>query len=309
MNAAFFTLILLSIIRLTTPIALAGIGNMFSERVGVLNLGAEGMMLCGAFCGVLGSYLTKNPWLGVLFGILGGVLASSLHALICVEFGGTQAVSGLGLNILAAGLTTLLSTAVFGTNISPSVPSIQTTPFLAGIPIFGGALSQLSPLIYLSVPIIIGANFLIYHTPFGLRLMAVGDDPKTVETAGVDVWKLKYAGVLLCGAFCGLAGAFMSLGQLDRFFEDMISGKGMMAVIVVKMGRWNPLGIVATALMLGFFDALQLQIQISGFLSIPPEITQIIPFVVAIAAISLQPKGGSGPKTVETPYLRNRYKF
>lgn len=117
----------------------------------------------------------------------------------------------------------------------------------------GNFLSQLSPIIYVSIFLIVISYYIIFKTRFGLRVQAVGDDPKTVETCGINVWRIKHIDVIICGLMAGLAGAYLSLGQLDRFFEGMISGKGMLAVIAVKMGRWNPIGIVLTALLLGFF--------------------------------------------------------
>lgn len=140
-------------------------------------------------------------------------------------------------------------------------------------------------------------------------MQALGDDPKTVETCGINVWRMKHINVTICGLLAGLAGAYMSIGQLDRFFEDMISGKGMLAVIAVKMGRWNPIGIIATALLLGFFDALQLQLQISNYLGIPPEIIQTIPYIAGIIALTTQSGSAVGPKSIDRAYIRNKFKF
>lgn len=308
MNTGLLIALLLSIIRLSTPMFVAGLGNMYSERVGVLNLGAEGMMVSGAFAAVLGSYYFGNPWIGVLCGILGGLIAGALHAVICVEFGGIHAISGIGITIVFGGITRFLCISIFGSTFTPNVSALRTTDFLAGLPVVGEFLSAISPLVYIGLILLVVSYFVIFRTPYGLRVQMVGDDPKTVETAGIDVWKMRYSGVLICGVLCGLAGAFMSLGHLDRFFEGMIAGRGMLAVIAVKMGKWEPKGILLTALLFGFLDALQLQLQISGFLNIPPEMLQILPFIGGIAVLSMR-SDIARLGALDTQYLRNKYKF
>ena len=288
MSESVAFIFILSVIRLSAPMFIAGTGNMYCERVGVLNLGAEGMMVSGAFAAVLGSYLTGSPWIGVLFGMGAGLLAGGVHALVCVEFGGMHAISGLGLTMLCNGIARFLCISIFGSTYSPNVKALQTTEILSGIPFIGRFLSR---------------------TPYGLRVQAVGDDPKTVETAGISVWRLRYSGVLICGALCGIAGAYMSLGQLDRFFDGMISGKGMMAVIAVKMGKWAPGGILGTALLLGLFDALQMRLQVSNALGLSPELLGMVPYLAGIAVLCFQKSKNARPAALDTAYLRNRYKF
>ena len=304
-------IMLISIIRLSVPVVVTGLGNMFCEKVGIMNLGAEGMMIAGAFGAMLGSYYTGSAWVGVLFGVLAGALIAGIHSLISVEFGGVQNISGLGLNTLAAGLTAFFCTSLFGTSLSDTVPSLQTTPILGKIPGIGGFLQQFSPLTYLAVALIAASWYIMSRTTLGLRMTAVGDDPKTVETAGINVWRLRHMCVLICGMFAGLAGAYLSIGQLNIFMEDMTNGKGMLAVIAVKMGRWQPKRIVLVALMFGFFDALQTQLQINNSLGIPPELIQTIPFVVGIIALAIDSMGGANPvpRAMRQPYLKNKYKF
>ena len=302
-------MMLLSVIRLATPTFVAGIGNMFCERVGILNLGSEGMMVSGALCAVLGSYFTGNPWVGVLCGMLGGALVAMIHGVACIEFGAIHAISGLGLNMFSLGLTTFICSAIFKSNISPGVAALNNMTWAKDIPVIGPVLYQLSPLVLVAVVVAIVSYLVIFKTPIGMRMIAVGDDPKAVETAGIDVWKTKYLGVLICGLICGLAGSYMALGQLDRFVKGMTSGKGMLAVIAVKMGRWNPVGIMGTALLLGLFDAIQLQVQFNSAISIPPELIQILPFVAGIVVLSLQQSGNDRPAALDSTYLRNKYKF
>lgn len=309
MNDSMVLLIIISIIRLSTPVIIAGLGNMFSERVGVMNLGAEGMMITGALTAVLGTYFTGNPWIGMLCGMLGGALMASIHSLISVEFGGIQNISGLGINMLAAGLTAFFARAIFSNSMSPMVESIQTTPILKGVPVIGNILAQFSPITYLSIFLVIICQLIVSRTVFGLRMTAVGDDPKTVETAGINVWKLRHLCVILCGLMAGLSGAYLSIGQLNRFIEGMTLGRGMLAVIAVKMGRWNPWRIAVVALIFGFFDAIQLQLQINNTVNLPPELIQTLPYVVGIIAIALDSKSSAPPRALREPYVKSVYKF
>lgn len=298
---------LVSILRLSVPVIITGLGNMFSVRAGVMNLAAEGMMISGAFCAVLGSFYTGNPWIGVLCGILGGLVIGMIHSMICVEFGGNQNVSGLGLNMLAAGLTAFFCRTLFGSAFSPAVESIQTTNILSGIPVVGTVLSQFSPIFYLMILIFIACCFLVDKTVLGLRMNAVGFNPQMVETAGINVWKLKHMSVIICGALAGLSGAYLSIGQLNTYMDNMTMGKGMLAVIAVQMGRQHPRRIVWIALIFGFFDALQLQLQINN-VGIAPELIQTIPYVAGIIALAMDTSKRTAPRLM-APYLKNRYKF
>lgn len=220
-----------------------------------------------------------------------------------------HAISGLGLTMLCNGIARFLCISIFGSTYSPNVTALQTTDILAGLPIVGGFLSQLSPLIYVGVLLGVVSWYVIFRTTYGLRVQAVGDDPKTVETAGINVWRLRYSGVLICGVLCGIAGAYMSLGQLDRFFDGMISGKGMMAVIAVKMGKWAPGGILGTALLLGLFDALQMKLQVANTIGLSPELLGMVPYLAGVAVLCFQRGKNARPTALDTTYLRNKYKF
>lgn len=308
-NSLIMTL-MISVLRLTVPIVLMALGNMFSERAGIMNLGAEGMMISSAFGAVLGTYLFGNPWLGVATAIACSMVIAGIHSLISVEFGGIQNISGLGLNMLAAGLTAFLCRALFDTGISPTVASLPTTDILKNVPVIGNVLAQFSPLAYITVAIIFVCWFVMSRTVFGMHVVAVGDDPRTAETAGIHVWRLRHFCVtVLCGALAGLAGAYLSIGQLSFFMEDMTNGKGMLAVIAVKMGRWKPKYIVAMALLFGFFDALQAQLQINNALNIAPELIQTLPYVAGIVTMFFCSSSKDNPRALRQPYVKNKYKF
>lgn len=308
MNNTIFSIMFVSIIRLSIPIIIAALGNIFSVQVGVMNLGAEGMMISGAFFAALFSYLTDNAWIGVLAGILGGMIIGMIHSLICVEFGGIQNISGLGLNTFAAGITSFLCRSIFDTSLSPSVQSIQTTPIMSKIPFLGNLLAQFSPIFYLLIIVFIFTTFLLSQTVIGTRMKAVGSSAQTVETAGIDVWKLRSKCVLTCGGLIGLAGAYLSIGQLNTFMEGMTQNKGMLAVIAVTIGRRKPIRTLVVALMFGFFDALQLQIQMNNVFGISAELIQTIPYVVAIVALLFDT--GKRDLAIDfKPYLKNKYSF
>ena len=304
------TTFLISLLRLSVPVLLAAFGNMYCERAGIMNLGAEGMMIAGAFGAVLGAYYSNNPWIGVLCGVLLGMFIASIHSLISVEFGGIQNISGLGLNTLAAGIAAFFCQSIFGSSLSESVPSIQTTELLGGIPVLGPFLRQFSPLLYLTIAVVILSWFVMKKTVLGTHIIAVGDDPKAAETAGIQVWKLRHLCVsVFCGGLVGLAGAYLSIGQLSFFMENMTNGKGMLAVIAVKMGGWEPVRIVAVALFFGFFDALQTQLQLNNALGIAPELIRLLPYLAGLVALAFTANSDANPKALRQPYLKNKYKF
>lgn len=296
-------------IRLVTPIILASIGAMFCEKSGIMNLGIDGMMLAGAFVAMLGSYYFENAWFGVLLGILAGVAVGFIHAVITVEFGGNQTISGLGINLFVTGITGFLIRAIFNTTISPTVASVQRTDILAGIPVIGTKLAQISPITYITFLLIPVVWYVMGKTIFGLRVDAVGDDPKTIETAGVIPWNYRYLCILICGALAGLGGSYLSIGQMNRFSIDMTAGRGMIALVAVKMGKWKALGILGATLFFGVFDALQVQMQINNVLSLPTDIIQTIPYVCAFIMLVMVPNQNIAPKAMGTPYVKNKYKI
>lgn len=301
--------ILIATLRLTVPIILMSIGNQYCERAGVMNLGAEGMMVAGAFGAVLGAYYTGSAWLGVLFGMLGGMVISTIHSVNTVEFGGNQNLSGLGLNTLAAGLASFFCRQLFGSGITPSVENLQRTEIFAGIPVLGKFLAQFSPLAYICILVILVSLFVMKKTVLGMRIVSVGDDPIAAETAGINVWNVRHLCVsVFCGICGGLAGAYLSLGTLSFYQDNLTNGKGMLAVIAVKMGRWDIKYMVLVALLFGFFDALQVQIQLN-FPSVSPELVQLIPYVVALIVLTMSSDNDSKPQSMSIPYLKNRYKF
>lgn len=290
----FLIFMLASTLRMGTPIALTALGGLTSERSGVVNIGLEGIMLASAFGAVLGSYLTGNPWIGVLTAILVGVLISAIHSVISITWGGNQSVSSMALVLLATGFSGVGLKAVFGQQgSSPQVPSLEHTPILSSIPVVGGFLSDLSPFVYIAFLALILIHCMFKYTPLGLRIITVGENPKAAETAGLSVHKIRYFSVILSGVLGGLGGAFLSLGQMNIFQEGMVAGRGYLALGAVTMGRWSPIGAFASSMFFGLFSAIQLYVQTIPGNPVPSEFIQMIPYLASLLVLAVSLKKNS----------------
>ena len=290
----FLIFMLASTLRMGTPIALTALGGLTSERSGVVNIGLEGIMLASAFGAVLGSYLTGNPWIGVLTAILVGVLISAIHSVISITWGGNQSVSSMALVLLATGFSGVGLKAVFGQQgSSPLVPSLEHTPILSSIPVVGGFLSDLSPFVYIAFLALILIHCMFKYTPLGLRIITVGENPKAAETAGLSVHKIRYFSVILSGVLGGLGGAFLSLGQMNLFQEGMVAGRGYLALGAVTMGRWSPIGAFASSMFFGLFSAIQLYVQTIPGNPVPSEFIQMIPYLASLLVLAVSLKKNS----------------
>ena len=290
----FLIFMLASTLRMGTPIALTALGGLTSERSGVVNIGLEGIMLASAFGAVLGSYLTGNPWIGVLTAILVGVLISAIHSVISITWGGNQSVSSMALVLLATGFSGVGLKAVFGQQgSSPQVLSLEHTPILSSIPVVGGFLSDLSPFVYIAFLALILIHCMFKYTPLGLRIITVGENPKAAETAGLSVHKIRYFSVILSGVLGGLGGAFLSLGQMNLFQEGMVAGRGYLALGAVTMGRWSPIGAFASSMFFGLFSAIQLYVQTIPGNPVPSEFIQMIPYLASLLVLAVSLKKNS----------------
>lgn len=287
----FCIFMLASTLRMGTPIALTALGGLTSERSGVVNIGLEGIMLASAFGAVIGSYLSGNPWIGVLTAILVGVVISALHSLVSITWGGNQSVSSMALVLLATGFSGVGLKSIFGQQgSSPQVASLETTPILVNIPVVGTFLSELSPFVYIAFIALVLVHCMFRYTPLGLRIITVGENPRAAETAGLNVHRIRYLSVILSGVLGGLGGAFLSLGQMNLFQEGMVAGRGYLALGAVTMGRWSPMGAFASAMFFGLFGAVQLYVQTIPGNPIPSEFIQMIPYVASLAVLALSLK-------------------
>jgi general nucleoside transport system permease protein len=277
---------LASTIRISTPIALASIGEVLSERTGIVNLGLEGQILMGAFMAAVGSYYTGNPYIGVLFAMISGALLGLLHVHFVVKFRANQIVIGVANNLFALGLTTIGLQSIWGNRgKSESVaglPVIHLGP-LAKIPVLGGIFDNHTIIVYMMIAIALIAWYILFRTNLGLRIRAIGENPRAADSVGIHIEPIQYWVVTIGGALSGLGGAYLSLSDLSLFGRNMSAGRGFIALAATILGNWNPLGALGSSLIFGFLDAMQIRLQAFGF---PPQFIQMIPYVLVILLLA-----------------------
>ncbi|SED66180.1 nucleoside ABC transporter membrane protein [Rhizobiales bacterium GAS188] len=298
---------LAAILRIATPLALATLGEMFSERAGVLNLGIEGIMLISAMTGFSAAYFSGSPWVGIGAAVATGAALGFLHAVLTVALGLSQHVAGIGLTLFATGLAYFFYRLIFGQqSVPPSIKGFETVPIpiLADIPILGPVLFNQFALVYLAILAVPLAAFLLYRTPWGLALRMVGENPRAADSAGVSVMSMRFQAVMLGGALMGLAGAFLSMAQFNAFTFGVISGRGWVAIALVVFGRWDPWRCAGAALLFACIDALQLRLQASGLGHIPYEAFLVLPFILTIVAMAVMSRNAVAPAALLKPFRR-----
>lgn len=312
LDAVFFQGFLLgliiSTIRLATPLIYTALGEMFSERAGLLNIGLEGIMAFGTLSGFFGAYLFGNPWVGVLFGICGGMLINLIYAFATVSLNGDHTVNGMVLNIFAVGLASYIYRSFFGITGEPEVVqgfSDLKLPVLSKIPMLGETLFSHTILVYLAFILIPLCHVVLFKTTFGLKLRSVGEYPKAAETLGVNVTKMKYIGAMLCGGLAGLGGAYLTIAYMNKFLDNMVAGRGFIALAAVIFGKWKPQGILWACLLFGFADALQLRLQAIGF-QIPYQFLIMLPYILTLVALVGVVGKTVGPAAVGQPYIKSK---
>jgi general nucleoside transport system permease protein len=300
--ADLFTIALIfSTIRLSTPLILAALGGLYSERCGVINIALEGMMLAGAFTAAAITYATGSPWLGLLAAISAGTLLALIHAVACIRYKADQVVVGTAINIGMIGLPGFLSGAFFLS--SGSTPQIAIDNLLPRAPIV---------MAFACVPL---TWYVLYRTPFGLRLRAVGENPGAADAAGLNVAKIRYSGVLLSGALAALGGAYLSIGQSSLFTRNMTSGRGFIALAALIFGKWRPVQTMVACLLFGFTEALSIQLQGKRFnfprlglldWEIPTQFVQILPYVLTIVVLAGFIGTSRAPRALGIPYQKEK---
>ena len=294
-----FTLAMLGqTMRISVPYILAAVGGTFSERSGVVNIALEGILLNGAFCSVLLVYYTGNPWLGLLGGILGGIVLAGIHAFICVKYKADQIISGVALNLLAVGITKFLLKIIFG--------SSSNSERIIGLPMWDiPGLEQFpitNPFVLLTIGIVICSHGILYYTPFGLRLRAVGEHPAAADSLGISVSGMRYTGVLISGILGGLGGAYLALDQ-HQFTDGMSSGRGFIALAAMIFGKWTPVGATAACLLFGFAESFQISLQNAGY-AIPTQFVQMIPYLLTMVALAGIVGRSTTPAANGKPYVK-----
>jgi ABC-type uncharacterized transport system permease subunit len=266
---------LTQMIRIAIPYLFAASGGVVAERAGIVSLTLEGFMLSGAFAAVLGVNYTGNPWVGVLTGIFGGLVFALIHAIATIRYRADQIVVGVAINLMAIGVTRFFLKLFFD--------SSSNSPRVAG---FGGNIRAAgfdNPLLWLGLLVPVAVAFMIYRTPFGLRVRAAGEHPDAAESVGVSVRRVRYVAVAISGMLAGLGGVYLALDQ-HQFTDQMTAGRGFIALSAVIFGRWDPIRAALACLL--FAAAETLQIQLQGSHAIASQFIEMIPYVLTIIALA-----------------------
>ena len=310
-----------STVRLSTPLLLACLAGLFSERAGVFDIGLEGKMLAAAFLSAAMAAVSGSVWIGLLAGIFASLLLSAIHGLASITFRGNQLISGVAINFLASGLTILLGQNWFG--LGGRTPALQggarfseiTLPFADALhsvpfvgPIYFDLISGHSILVYVALALVPASAWLLYRTRFGLRLRAVGENPAAVDTAGVSVIGIRYAAVAIAGVLCGLAGSYLALGLAAGFGREMTAGKGFIALAALIFAKWRPWYALVACLLFGFLEAIAIRYQNIdvGVFVIPVQFTTALPYILTVVILAGFVGKAIPPRAGGEPYVKER---
>ncbi len=289
----------------TTPVLLAALGGLHSERAGIANIALEGMMLVSAFFAVVGSYFTGSALIGLLTGVGAGALMGFLLGFMAERLKGDQIVVGVAINLLALGLTGYLLETIFGhPGNTPPVPKLPeiSIPIVEKLP-FGYIFSGHHPIVYIAFLLVPIVHLEIYKTPWGLRLRSIGEKPVVADTLGINVERVRIISTVISGIFAGLGGVALSLGELSLFAERMTAGRGYLALAALIFGKWTPVGVLLTTLFFGFVDAWQEGLQ-GMFIEIPSEFFTMLPYLFSLIVLALFVKRIRPPASIGKPYIK-----
>lgn len=295
--------LLAATLRVSTPLIFGTMGELISERAGILNLGIEGTMFLGAFVGFTVTYFSGSLWLGFFAAVLAGILTSLLMGLLTVTLGLNQHVSGLGMTLLLTGISLFAFGLLFGERlVQPKIePFPQLSPF-GEIPILGPLTEQYA-LTYLAFGMVPVFWWLVYRTSFGLQLRAVGENPEAVDAAGVNVFRMRYLSLGIAGGLMAAGGAFLSQAQLGSFIFGIVAGRGWVCIALIIFANWEPFKVFLGALLFGGVFALQLRLQTTG-LKLPYELFLALPYLATILALTIAGRNASAPAALLKPYRR-----
>ncbi len=294
-----------AMLRFATPLMFASLGGLFSERSGVVNIGLEGMMLMGAFFAILGADKTDSWVLGLLIGVLAGAALASVHAFFAISLRADQIVGGTAINFLALGITGYLFIDTYGTEgtptDTPSIPNVHLA-FLEDVPFFGGIFGNLNLMIWLALLTVVVTWVVIFRTPIGLRIRSVGEHPRAADTVGINVYLVRYAAVILSGALAAAGGAYLSIGFVNSFNENMTAGRGFIALAALIFGNWRPFTAAAACMLFGFSSALAQRLpEYSQSASV---LFQALPYVLTLIAVAGVIGRSIPPAAVGRPYKK-----
>lgn len=293
-------------VRLATPVLICALGLVLMERSGVVNIGAEGMMLVGALAGVVGAYYLASPWIGALLAMAASGLLALLFGFLVITAKANQVVIGAAINLLGMGLTTTVSRGIFGIDVS--LPKVATfgrwpLPGLSDIPVLGPFLFDHAPLVYVGLLLVPVCHYALFHTTLGLKVRAVGEHPRAADTVGINLIKVRYGMVVIGGLLIGLAGAHLSVGLLSFFTEGMVAGRGFIALAAVVFGKWTPFGILGAALFFGAAEGVMFRAQ-ALYPQIPSQLLLMLPYIMTVAALAGLVGKATPPAASGVPYSK-----
>lgn len=322
MDETLLAAMLASTLRVSTPLILCALAGLFSERSGVVDIGLEGKMLAAAFAAGAAGAMYQSTTVALFAAVGIAMCLSWIHGYACVSHRGDQVVSGVAINIIAAGLTVVLGIAWFEqggqtppldteVRINPLFPalaqSVRVIPWVGQV--LGEGLLSHSGMVYLALALVPVVWWLLFQTRFGLRLRAVGENPQMVDAAGVSVARMRYTALTLNGVLCGLAGSYLVLAQSANFSANMTAGRGFMALAALIFGRWHPVGALWACLLFGFLDAaaIRLQgVQVPGIGEVPVQMIQALPYVLTVVLLAGFIGKAVAPHALGKPYLKER---
>jgi simple sugar transport system permease protein len=290
----------------STPLTLAALGGVMSERSGVVNIALEGIMLTGAFIGFVVASWTHNLGLGVVAAVISGMAIATLHAVLAIEFLVDQIVSGTVINILAVGITGVYYRTFLqnGTVAGPGTLPEWSVPVLSGLPVIGRIFFQQQFVTYAMLVLIVVVHLVLFHTVWGLRTRACGEHPLAADTAGISVRLIRYVNVIASGALGGLGGAYFTLQQVGIFIPNMTGGRGFIALAAMIFGRWTPVGAFAASLLFGGSETLAARLQEAG-VKIPIQFVSMLPYVLTIIVVAGVMGRAIAPAAVGRPYRKS----
>lgn len=304
--SSFLTPLLVGSIQLAVPLLIPGIGEIFVERSGVINLGIEGIMQMGALIGMIFAFFSNSIWVGIIAAIFSGMLLSLLLALWTVTLQANQVISGFALTIIGSGLSIFLYRLAFGIRtLPPKVVPLPAwnIPVLSKIPVIGNTFFQQSPLVYVAYVLVPIAAFILYKTKLGLSIRAVGENPAAADTKGINVFLIRYICLLIGGACAGFGGAFLSLAFLGTFYSNMTAGRGYIAMAIAILCRWDPVKAIWAALLFGGAYALQFRLQAINS-TIPYQLLGALPYILTLIVLVGISRKTQLPSALTRPYSR-----